>query len=176
MLDVESLPLSTEARRQLEALHDPGLGPYRAPVVVNEHSILHWCETVEDGNPLYLDAAFARAAGAADRLAPPAMAPGWFVPYRWPWPNPELPDTPKRSCNKQVKEILGLRTGIATQIEALYFRDVPVGQRLQMRTRLRSISALKQTRLGKGRFWVIEDAYETGSGEAVAAQRMTVFG
>src|SRR5439155_3254062 len=158
MLDLESFPLSAEARRQLEALHDPGLGPFRAPVVINEHSILHWCETVEDGNPLYLDAAYARAAGAPDRLAPPAMAPVWFVPYRWPWPNPSAsggPDTPKRSCNQQVKEILGLPTGIATQIEVRYARDVPVGQRLQMRTRLRSISASKRTRLGEGRFWVI---------------------
>jgi acyl dehydratase len=176
MLDFESLALPPEGRPQLEDLHDPGLGPFRAPVVVNEHSILHWCETVEDGNPLYLDPEYARTAGAPDRLAPPAMAPVWFVPYRWPWPNPELPDTPKRSCNQRVKEILGLPTGIATQIEARYERDVSVGQRLQMRTRLGSISAPKRTRLGEGRFWVIEDAYETDAGDAVARQRMTVFG
>ncbi len=34
-----------------------------APLAVTEHLIRHWCEAVEDGNPLYLDEAYARSRG-----------------------------------------------------------------------------------------------------------------
>ncbi len=52
---------------------------------VCEYLIRHWCEALEDGNPLYLDRGFARSKGHSDIVAPPWMV-YTFSKRRWPWP------------------------------------------------------------------------------------------
>ncbi len=48
-----------------------------------EHLIRHWNETVEDGNPLYNDRAYARSRGFKDIIAQPGMVICTLVmPYR----------------------------------------------------------------------------------------------
>ena len=52
-----------------------------------EYLIRHWCETVEDGNPLYLDEAYARSRGFRGLVAQPGMLICTLtLPFRWPWP------------------------------------------------------------------------------------------
>ena len=46
--------LSDESRSKLRSLLAES-EPEAAPLQVDEYLIRHWCETLEDGNPLYLD-------------------------------------------------------------------------------------------------------------------------
>ena len=56
-------------------------------VECSEYLIRHWCETVEDGNPLYHDVDYAKSRGFDGLVAQPGMLICTLtLPYRWPWP------------------------------------------------------------------------------------------
>ena len=46
---------------------------------INTPMINNWVEAIGDANPIYVDAAAARAAGYDDVVAPPAMAQVWTM-------------------------------------------------------------------------------------------------
>ena len=80
--------LSEEVKQRLFQLTKES-EPEPAPLEVDEYLIRHWCETVEDGNPLYLDEEFAKAQGFAGLVAPPGTIMTTFTtPFRWPCPPP----------------------------------------------------------------------------------------
>ncbi len=58
----ETIPdyASEEARRGILEMAEES-EPQTCAVECCEHLIRHWCETVEDGNPLYLDEAYAKS-------------------------------------------------------------------------------------------------------------------
>ena len=61
-LDYIPEDLSEETQQKLLALTEEST-PEAAPLEVSEYLIRHWCETLEDGNPLYLDEAYATSHG-----------------------------------------------------------------------------------------------------------------
>ena len=106
--------LSADAKRRLHALANESQ-PEPAAVEVNEYLIRHWCETLEDGNPLYLDDAYARARGFRGVVAPPgAVMTTFAMPLRWPWPPGGR--EPARHIHYEVKELLNLPVGFITTI------------------------------------------------------------
>jgi len=166
--------LAPEVKARLTALTEEAQGP-PSPVPVDRYLIRHWCEAVEDGNPLYLDPGFARSRGLGDVVAPPPSVMTTFVlPFRWPWPPPE--GLPLRHIHYQVKEALGLPVGVITAVEMEFFDFARVGDRLSVSQRLVSVSPLKTTRIGQGRFWVMERSYRAQDGRLIAVERLTAFG
>ena len=110
-----------------------------APLAVDEYLIRHWCETLEDGNPLYLDRDFARSRGFDDLVAPPgAVMTTFALPFRWPWPPAER--EPARHIHYDVKELLDLPVGIIQNIEIETGVPLQVGDRVSVSQRLVSIS------------------------------------
>jgi acyl dehydratase len=164
--------VSDEVRAQLlaftrESERTPG------PWAIPEFFVRHWCETVEDGNPLYLDPQFARSKGYADRVVPPAAllsATAWGD--RWPWP-------PRGEWRPQllfeIKKLLDCPVGIATDMETEYLAPVQVGERLSTSERLTSISPWKKTRLGEGHFLSWVTTYWNEAGDPVARQTTSLF-
>jgi acyl dehydratase len=168
----EDLP--DDAKQRLLALAKES-EPHAAPIVVDEHLIRHWCETLEDGNPLYLDEAYARSQGHGGLVAPPSSVMTTFTtPYRWPWPPSDGP--PARHIHYDVKEALDLPVGIITDVELETLAPLVVGDRVSLSQRLVSISPWKTTRLGEGHFWTMERLYRNQHGELVARERLTAFG
>ena len=53
---------------------------------------------------------------------------------------------------------------------------VRIGDRLKTRQILRSVSDVKTTKLGSGRFWVIDVEYTNQNGEIVGVESYTGFG
>jgi acyl dehydratase len=160
-------------KRQLLALGcDSELVPAACPI--DELFIRHWCETLEDGNPLYLDESFARAKGLRGlMLPPPALYSAAVVPFRWPWP-------PKEGAGLlihfRLKEILDLSVAIAADVEFDFFLPVQTGQRVFTSSRLVSVSEWKRTRLGEGRFFTYAHSFWTDQKEKAAEMRFTIFG
>ena len=149
--------------------------PEPAPLEVNEYLIRHWCETLEDGNPLYHDAAYAASRGFRSVVAPPAAVMTTFaMHFRWPWPPAGA--EPVRHIHYDVKEALNLPVGIITQIDMETGVPLEVGDRVRISQRLVSISPWKTTRLGDGHFWVMDRIYRNQRGDLVARERMTAFG
>jgi acyl dehydratase len=166
--------LSAEAKDGLSALAREST-PVAAPLTVNHHLIRHWCEALEDGNPLYLDESYARSRGFDGVVAPPsAVMTAFTTPYRWPWPPPE--GSPALHIHYAVKDLLGLPVGIITDIELETGVPLVVGDRVSISQRLVSISARKRTQLGEGHFWTMDRIYRNQRGDLVARERLTAFG
>ncbi len=150
--------------------------PEAAPLEVNEYLIRHWCETLEDGNPLYLDPDYARSRGHRGVIAPPGSIMTTFaMQLRWPWP-PDGEHEPARHIHYDIKELLGFPVGIISEIEMDNYMALELGDRVYVSQRLVSVSAWKKTRLGEGHFWAMDRLYRNQNGELVARERMSAFG
>jgi acyl dehydratase len=179
MSSVTSIPdwipqhLSPAAREQLfELTKSADAGA--ADIECSENLIRHYCETLEDGNPLYHDADYARSRGFRDVVAQPGMLIGTLsTPYRWPWPPKE--QSSGGNVHYKVKKLMGLPVGVVVDNEVEFVRFVEIGDRLNRTTRLASITGPKTTRLGEGWFWVIETTCKNQKDEVVATMRMTMF-
>jgi len=168
----EDLPEDAQQRLRALAIESE---PKPAPLVVNEYLIRHWCETLEDGNPLYLDEAYARTQGLPGVVAPPgSIMTAFTMPFRWPWP-PEGRE-PRPHIHYQVKEALGLPVGIITDIDIEYAERPQLGDRISVSQRLVSVSRWKKTKVGEGHFWTMDRIYRNQHGQMLARERMTAFG
>ena len=63
--------------------------PTAAPDPVNEPMIRHWCDAVDDRNPVYTDPEFASRSVHGGLVAPPTMLQAWTMRGLRPPPKPE---------------------------------------------------------------------------------------
>jgi len=131
------------------------------------------CASVENGNPLFWDDAVARELTGGP-IASPTMLSVWFRPHFW------APGRTKVAQPLQIhfdlKETLGLPEAVMTDNEIIFYEPVRPGDRLKTSQILHSVSGPKTTKLGAGRFWVIEVRYSNQKGEIVGKEMYTGFG
>ena len=131
------------------------------------------CASVENGNPLYWDdTAAAEITGGP--IAPPTMLSTWFRPHHWT-PGRQAPKLPLR-VHFDLKEKLGLPEAIISEFTTVFHEPVRPGDVLTTCQRLRSVSGVKSTKLGCGRFWTIDVEYRNGRGELCGVESYTGFG
>ena len=75
-----------------------------------------------------------------------------------------------------LKAALGLPEAVMTDNTIIFHEPVRIGDRLKTVQILRSVSGLKTTRLGTGRFWVLELEIENQNGELCAIESYTGYG
>ena len=131
------------------------------------------CAAVQNGNPLFWDPQVAEEI-TGGQIAPPTMLSVWFRPHYWA-PGASGERTPLQS-HFDLKEKLGLPEAVVTSNETIFGVPVRMGDRLTTRQVIKSISQIKQTRLGKGRFWVIEVETTNRDGEHVGTDIYTCLG
>jgi uncharacterized protein len=131
------------------------------------------CASVENGNPLFWDERVATDI-AGGPIAPPTMVSVWFRPHHW------APGRTTEALPLQVhfdlKEGLGLPEAVMTDNTIVFHEPVRPGDRLSTRQILQSVSEEKTTRLGTGRFWVIDVEYRNQNADLVAVESYTGFG
>ena len=131
------------------------------------------CSSVENGNPLYWDDEVASELTEGP-TAPPTMLSVWFRPHHW------APGRTKEAQPLQVhfdlKESLGLPEAVMTDNTIVFGEPVRPGDKLTTCQILHSVSPLKQTKLGTGRFWEIEVRYTNQRGELVGTELYTGYG
>lgn len=131
------------------------------------------CASVQNGNPLYWDEKVANDL-TGGFIAPPSMISVWFRPHYW------APDRSEQAQPLQVhfdlKDRLDLPEAVMTDNTIVFREPVRLGDRLRTHQVLRSVSDLKTTKLGTGRFWVIDVEYENQHGESVGTESYTGFG
>ena len=129
--------------------------------------------SVENGNPLFWDADVAEAL-AGGPIAPPSMLSVWFRPHHW------APGATDNLVPLQVhfdlKEAFGLPEAVMTDNTITFGVPVRPGDRIRSRQVLRSVSPPKTTKLGAGRFWVIDVEYLNQRDELVGVETYTGFG
>jgi acyl dehydratase len=129
--------------------------------------------SVENGNPLFWDEDVARDLTDGP-VAPPSMLSVWFRPHHWAPGRTEV-QLPLK-VHFDLKERFGLPEAVMTDNTMVFHDPVRLGDRLRTQQVLRSVSAEKTTKLGTGRFWVIDVEYANQSGDIVGVESYTGFG
>lgn len=129
--------------------------------------------SVENGNPLFWDADVA-AELTRGPIAPPSMLSVWFRPHHW---QPGATDNlVPLQVHFDLKEAFGLPEAVMTDNTITFGVPVRPGDRIRSRQVLRSVSGPKTTKLGTGRFWVIDVEYLNQDDEVVGVESYTGFG
>jgi len=129
--------------------------------------------SVENANPLFWDDDVA-AELTDGPIAMPTMLSLWFRPHHW---------APGRSTQKlplqahfDLKERFALPEAVMSDNSITFYEPVRPGDLLRTHQVLRSVSGPKTTKLGSGRFWVIEVIYQNQRDEVVGVESYTGFG
>ncbi len=131
------------------------------------------CASVENGNPLFWDDAVA-AELTDGPIAPPTMLSVWFRPHHWA-PGRTTEVLPLQ-VHFDLKERFGLPEAVMTDNTIIFHTPVRPGDVLRTHQVLRSVSEPKTTKLGSGRFWVIDVEYFNQRDELVGVESYTGFG
>ena len=131
------------------------------------------CASVENGNPIFWDEKAANEI-TDGWIAPPSMISVWFRPHHWA-PGREEQALPLQ-VHFDLKETFGLPEAVMTDNTLVLGEPVRLGDRLKTWQVLRSVSELKKTRVGTGRFWVIDVEYVNQRGDWVGTESYTGFG
>lgn len=145
----------------------------RSEIEVERGYIHSTCAAAQNGNPLFWDEDAASALTGGP-IAPPTMLSVWFRPHHWR-PGSASERTPLQA-HFDLKRLLDLPEAVIADNELTFGEPVRIGDRLQSYQVIRSISELKTTRLGRGRFWVIDVMFENQRGEFVGSDSYTAFG
>jgi uncharacterized protein len=131
------------------------------------------CASVENGNPLYWDDAVAQELTGGP-IAPPSMVSVWFRPHNWAPGRTEV--ALPLQVHFDLKALFDLPEAVMTDNTIEFHTPVRLGDVLRTHQVLRSISGEKTTKLGTGRFWVIDVVYANQDGDLVAVESYTGFG
>lgn len=129
--------------------------------------------SVENGNPLFWDDAVADELTGGP-IAPPTTLSLWFRPHAWE-PGQATQRLPLQ-VHFDLKDRLGLPEAVMTDNEVVFHTPVRPGDIISMSQVLRSVSDPKTTKLGTGRFWVIDVDYRNQDGDRVGVEIFTGFG
>ncbi len=128
---------------------------------------------VQNGNPLYWDKSVALELAGA-QIAPPTMMSVWFRPHYWA-PGFEGERTALQT-HFDMKRMLGLPEAIIAGNENIFGAPVKMGDTLTTCQILRSVSEVKKTKVGLGRFWVIDVESVNQDGEHVGTDIYNCLG
>jgi acyl dehydratase len=131
------------------------------------------CASVENANPLFWDDDVAESLTRGP-IAPPSMISVWFRPHHWA-PGRSTAALPLQ-VHFDLKALLALPEAIMSDNTITFYEPVRPGDRLRTHQVLRSVSDEKTTKLGTGRFWVIDVVYHNQRGELVGIESYTGFG
>ena len=135
--------------------------------------VYNTCAATQNGNPLYWDEHVARELVGA-RIAPPTMLSVWMRPHHWA---PGAPGERKAlMAHFDLKELCGLPEAVVVGNEAVFGEPVRIGDVLMSHQVVRSVGELKATKLGTGRFWVIDVETRNQRGEWVGTETYSFLG
>jgi uncharacterized OB-fold protein/acyl dehydratase len=165
-----------ELRRRLRELEGKPMGePWPAPDPVNEPMIRHWCDAVDDRNPVYTDPGFAARSVHGGVVAPPTMLQAWTMPGL-------LRKEAREELNRRrlggvlaLLDAAGFSSVVATNCAQEYARYLRPGDRLTSETVIESVSDEKRTALGPGHFVSQRTTYRDQHGRVVGTMRLRLL-
>jgi acyl dehydratase len=161
--------LPDDVQQLIDAPQYPEVGEFP----VEQGYIWTSCASVENGNPLFWDEAIA-AEVTGGPIAPPTMVSVWFRPHHWK-PGRTAPQVPLQ-VHFDLKARFELPEAVMSDNTLVFYEPVRLGDRLRTHQLLRSVSEEKTTKLGTGRFWVIDVVYHNQDDQLVCVESYTGFG
>tara|TARA_A100000164_G_C21851377_1_gene745152 strand:+ start:305 stop:814 length:510 start_codon:yes stop_codon:yes gene_type:complete len=132
----------------------------------------NFCSAIEDSNPLYWNSQEASKI-TKQLIAHPALLPSWLHDFEW---HPDRERKMPMELHFLIKSLLGLPLGIVTEVEIEFHDPVIQGDRISAQQKLISVSDEVDTKLGKGRYWLIEVCYFNESKNLVGKQNINFLG
>jgi len=134
---------------------------------VNAAMIRHWCDAMQDHNPIYTDPGAAEKSIHNGIVAPPAMLMAWSMRgLEPPGESPEEVSDPGSRVYRAL-DAAGYTSVVATNSEHDYLRYLRPGDELHSTQSLEDVSEEKKTGLGIGHFVTTRTEYRDQSGESV---------
>ena len=163
MADVKQMKFAIGSYEDGKAWVGREARPYEAVVTITREAIEHFCEAMEDPNPLYWSDEFVEKTRWGGRVAPPAALTCWPLAPLWrpPW----MEDEPQQMLASEVP-LPGDKI-IAIDYEFEYSRYARVGDRLTMKQRVLGIEPVTSRTLGKGYNLFVELSYVNQDDEVV---------
>ncbi len=144
--------------------------PMVAVEAVCPQMVRHWCEAMQEDNPLYLDEDYGRRTRHAGIIAPPAMTPSWVIPpLRPPSGMPPIYECIFGICGRA-----GYDHVIDSESDMEFLGPLLPGDRVQSTAVIAAVSPLKKTALGEGHFVTQQSLFTNQRLEAVCRQRLTM--
>ena len=161
--------MSDDLQAQLDALcgpeHESPSEPGRDPV--NQPMIRHWCDAMDDVNPVYTEPDVALKSVHGGIVAPPTMLQAWTMRGLRLRDTGEASESPLGRVMALV-ESAGFTSVVATNCRQEYARYLKPGDEISHSHYVESVSPEKQTGLGLGRFVTQIMVFRDQSGEEVA--------
>ena len=162
----------TELPADVEQLIDAPQYPEVGEFPVEQGYIWTSCASVENGNPLFWDDDVA-AEITGGPIAMPTTLSIWMRPHHW---SPDREEGLALQVHFDLKARFDLPEAVMTDNTIIFHEPVRPGDLLKMRQVLQSVSPPKTTKLGTGRFWVIDVEYLNQRDELVGVESYTGFG
>ena len=140
---------------------------------VERASTYNTCAATQNANPIYWDDAVAVEITGGP-IAPPTTLSLWMRPHYWePGASGEQVAL---KVHFDLKERFGLPEAVMTDNTLILYDPVRPGDRISHHQVLKSVSSPKTTKLGSGRFWVIDIEYHNQRRALVGIESYTGFG
>ena len=170
-----------DIKQELLALEGP---QQVAPDAVSKEMIRHWCEAMEDANPLYTDEGYAKQSKYGGIIAPPQMIQAWTFGPLWPdgqetqWRTPELLTEREPLLTEVVYAKLNEAGYIGTMAVGTtmeFIRPLSPGDRVTRSMKVVDVTPEKKTQVGVGHFVTLGFTATNQKGGLICNQTMTLF-
>ena len=135
--------------------------------------VYNTCAAVQNGNPLFWEEDVAREV-THGWITPPTMMSVWFRPHYWAPGATE--ERTALMTHFDLKRLLDLPEAVVASNETVFGEPVRMGDVLTISQIVRSVGELKDTKLGRGRFWTIDVETVNQRGEWVGTDTYTCLG
>lgn len=134
--------------------------------------IRHWCEIMEDANPLYQDEEYAKKSKYGGIIAPPTQVQAYTMNALWP--------KVERKANSmeqliQLFKSHGFSSIVATEQIQEYVTSLKLGDMVSYKISVASVSPLKETARGPGYFATFLYTFTNQNDEVVCNQTFTIL-
>ena len=164
---VEDLP------DEVTSMIDVSQYPQTATFDVERSYAYNTLAATQNANPLFWDDAVAEEL-TGGVILPPTTLSLWMRPHYWE-PGAEGEQVALQ-VHFDMKALFGLPEAVMTDNTIIFHEPVRPGDRISNSQILRSVSGPKTTKLGSGRFWVIDVEFRNQRDQVVGVETYTGFG
>lgn len=164
---------ATDLPAEVQAMLGKPLYVEQTEFPIEKGYVYNTCAAVQNGNPLFWDDQAAQDI-TNGQIAPPTMLSVWFRPHYWA-PGATGERTPLMT-HFDLKRLLDLPEAVVASNETVFGEPVRMGDVLTISQIVRSVGELKDTKVGRGRFWTIDVETVNQRGEWVGTDTYTCLG
>ena len=172
-MSTEYPPAASDLPPEVQALINQPQYEEQTEFPIEQGYVLSSCASAQNGNPLFWQPGLAQELTGGP-IAPPSMLSVWFRPHHWAPGATE--ERTALMTHFDLKRLLDLPEAVVASNETVFGEPVRMGDVLTIRQIVRSVGELKDTKLGRGRFWTIDVETVNQRGEWVGTDTYTCLG